>query len=319
MLERQVSLEKDLIDFNVKAVNSGENEICEYSMAWSNEYPYEIYHTTLSPVSEIIPLIEKCEQVVPETSVPETSVNEISEQNVPEEETRKYNDRARQRKARLSNKVADDIYKNIGKLPLEEQVSVLEAALKKLHLYDHINKQKIKNKRVTGRQMTSFEIRKKVWTFLHNRATPSTITSRPSKLRVDDKPKIQTNLDFVDTCSVITQRNCFFYESNWFVVQETLHNLYNEYINNFSVQHVSFGTFYSLKPFYIRHVTEKDIEMCVCKKHLHARWGINGLIELAKLQGIHIDFDCYAGFFNFISRKCKTGECTYLGAAPQIN
>ena len=291
-MERQVSLEKDLIDFNVKAVNSGENEICEYSMAWSNEYPYEIYHTTLSPVSEIIPPIEKCEQVVPETSVPEISVNEISEQNVPEEETRKYNDRARQRKARLSNKVVDDIYKNIGKLPLEEQESVLEAALKKLHLYDHINKQKIKNKRVTGRQMTSLEIRKKVWTFWHNRATPSTITSQPSKLRVDDKPKIQTNLDFVDTCSVITQRNCFFYESNWFVVQETLHNLYNEYINNFSDQHVSFGTFYSLKPFYIRHVTEKDIEMCVCKKHLHARWGINGLIELAKLQGIHIDFDC---------------------------
>ena len=33
---------------------------------------------------------------------------------------------------------------------------------------------------------------------------------------------------------------------------------------------VSFGTFHALKPFYIWFATAKDIEMCVCKKHLHA-------------------------------------------------
>ena len=45
---------------------------------------------------------------------------------------------------------------------------------------------------------------------------------------------------------------------------------------------VDYRTFLALKPFYIRPVKKCDIEMCCCKKDLHARWSINFLLEYAK-------------------------------------
>ena len=225
---------------------------------------------------------------------PSQSSKDDSQQTVPED-IRRY-DRARQRKARLSNKVADDIHDSIGNLPL----------------YQRLQSNKGNNTKKIGRPMTPLESRKIVWIFWHSKATPSTLTSQTGKLCVKGKPKLHKNLEFVDTVNIIKQRNHFFYESIWFVVQSTLHTLYNEFINIYPDHRVSFGTFYGLKPFYMRNVTEKDIEMCVCKKHLHACWAIQALLANANQQNMHVEFEDYDGFFSLITEECNAGEFTYL-------
>ena len=51
---------------------------------------------------------------------------------------------------------------------------------------------------------------------------------------------------------------------------------------------MSYGSFLALKPFYIRSATTKDLEMCCCKKHLHARWSIVALIECCNKQNLNL-------------------------------
>lgn len=55
-----------------------------------------------------------------------------------------------------------------------------------------------------------------------------------------------------------------------------------------TMNHQPLGTSMELKPFYIRSATVNDIEMCCYKKHLHARWSINMLIDCAKEQNLDL-------------------------------
>ena len=95
-----------------------------------------------------------------------------------------------------------------------------------------------------------------------------------------------------------------------------LHVTYKELYQKFIVSHpgnyVSTGTFFSLKPFYIRTETEQDIEMCCCITHLHARWSICALIESAEKQKINISFSDYITFFEVLTRDCEPGSYTYI-------
>ena len=52
---------------------------------------------------------------------------------------------------------------------------------------------------------------------------------------------------------------------------------------------VSLGTLLALKLFYVRSATTKDIEMCCCKKHLHAYWSIQALIQCATKQQVNLN------------------------------
>ena len=115
-----------------------------------------------------------------------------------------------------------------------------------------------------------------------------TITSQPAKLRVPDKRYIQADLVFLDTVTIISQRNKDFCESNWTVTTKTYKQLFNEYLSSNNESTVSLGMIMALKPFYIRSATSNDIEMCCCKKHLHARWSINALIDCAKEQNLDL-------------------------------
>ena len=69
-----------------------------------------------------------------------------------------------------------------------------------------------------------------------------------------------------------------------------------------------------LKPFYIRHVTQKDLEMCVCKHHLHARWAVDALVTNARQQGISLfEINDYTSFHQYLTSDCPNGELTYIG------
>jgi hypothetical protein len=53
-------------------------------------------------------------------------------------------------------------------------------------------------------------------------------------------------------------------------------------------EYVSYSSFFAIKPFYIRTPTERDMEMCVCKSHLHARYAIASLSKCATEQNIEL-------------------------------
>jgi hypothetical protein len=184
----------------------------------------------------------------------------------------------RKRKSRISKDLSSFI-EEMG-LSQEDSVDAITLALKNLGLLEAFKYMRKPSK--AGRKLTPIETRKAVWNFWHSKAICSTLTSRPAKLKVDQKTHIQSGLDFVDSVNIITQRGRKFYESNWMITIKTLKQLFCEYLEDHIDMQVSWGTFLALRLFYIRSATTSDIEMCCCKKHLHARWSINALIDCAK-------------------------------------
>ena len=142
--------------------------------------------------------------------------------------------------------------------------------------------------------MTPFATHLAVWKYWHSLVAASTLTSRPAKERMSFKPKIQTGFNVI-VC---------FMESIWHIVNETFKCLYMKYSSEKPDSPVSYGTFLKLKPFYVRSVTTKYVEICCCKKHLHARWGVSALLQLCKQQRFEPSFTDYYSLFNAISSSC---------------
>lgn len=218
--------------------------------------------------------------------------------------------KTRKRKSRL----ADDLAAFIEGLDLSEDdtVDVVALSLKKLSLLDQFSFSRKPTR--AGRRSTSIEERRNVWEFWHKNSVQSTITSRPAKLKVCDKSKIQTDLEFVDTVTVIQQRNRPFYLNHWYITTLTFKELYQRYITS-ADNKVSLGTFIALKPFYVRSATTKDIEVCCCKTHLHARWSIKALVSCCREQNMTIDsgdVTSYDSFFQFVTKDCQSDETTYI-------
>ena len=82
---------------------------------------------------------------------------------------------------------------------------------------------------------------------------------------------------FKESVIVTKSRNIEYFTSKWFVTHKSVRELYNKYTTSHPDLPVSLGSFLTLKPFYIRQTTTKDIEMCVCKSHLHARWSVKAV------------------------------------------
>ena len=173
-----------------------------------------------------------------------------------------------------------------------------------------------------GRPMTPFHIRKAAWDFWHNtdKITESTLTTRPPHLRVTARPNIQSGLSFDKVpVSIVPIRNTEFYEAQWRIHSGTLHDLYNTYLSENTTEHVSWGSFLELKPFYVRTVTARDVEMCCCKLHLLARWSVKSLVKACTDQEIDIgSIDSYDAFFEAITSSCLKDALAYIdwGCTP---
>ena len=135
---------------------------------------------------------------------------------------------------------------------------------------------------------------------LAQKNTPFKITSRPAKLKLTNKPRIQTSIDFVDTVRTIQLRKVSFYENIWSITNETVKVLYHKFLNENPGIKISYGTFLALKPFYVRPPTTKDLEMRCCKKHLHARWVIKTMIENCEKQ--MIDLGLINDYYTFLKK-----------------
>lgn len=219
----------------------------------------------------------------------------------------------RKRKSYVANEITEAIVSACGHLPLGDQVEAIQLSLSNLGLLKELiefNRKPTK----AGRKLTPLEVRRVVWNFWHSseNTSESTLTSRPAKIRVENKPHIQVGLTFADTVEIITQRNHNFYQGQWKIINLTCKELYSKYLKANPDNYVSWGTFTSLRPFYVRSATTKDIEVCCCKLHLHARWSIKSLIQCCKKQNIDLDFTDYQTFFEFLTRDCEKDENAYV-------
>ena len=162
----------------------------------------------------------------------------------------------RQRKSRLV-KEQTDLIQSWNLMYKEDIVQVLIKTAKTLNMYRNlenaVNGLSNDNLRNSGgRPLTPFRIRKHIWDYYHANSTPSTLTSRPASLRVSERGKIQMGLDFVDTKVIVSKRNVDFYENNWMMLHKTYLELYLSYISEYPMNRVSKGTFFALRPFFIR-------------------------------------------------------------------
>ena len=87
----------------------------------------------------------------------------------------------------------------------DEKLSVLTLSMKQLDLQKKM-KSMFSKPTKSGRKAIDITIRQSVWQFWHDHSSPSTITSRPAKLKLSDKAKIQTSLSFLDSTSIITNK-----------------------------------------------------------------------------------------------------------------
>ena len=124
--------------------------------------------------------------------------------------------------------------------------------MKKLDLVDSFFNTKKLTK--AGRKLTSFET--------SNESTTSTLMSRPAKLKISDKIKIQCNLEFVGTVYIVkNKRDIVFYENPWRFTTAPIKCLYTKFLETNIEENVSYETFLALKPFYIIGPTTSDIEV----------------------------------------------------------
>ena len=131
-----------------------------------------------------------------------------------------------------------------------------------------------------------------------------------SKCKYKENDKLECG-----TCKTVFTRE--FYESMWRLTHHPYRVLHEKYLALHSREAISYGTFIALKPFYVRTVKTRDIEICCCKVHLHARTSIQSLISLlSKYCKMPTEFNDYYSFFSFLTRTARKKSIhTFLGAA----
>lgn len=173
--------------------------------------------------------------------------------------------KTRYRKWYIASKIAKTIKENTAHLSLPNTVETIKHSLQQLGLLNHIAMPSMKN----SSKKTSHDTKLAVWNFWHsaNCSTESTLTSRPAKLRFENRPAIQSSLLFVDTVKIERQRGVQFFVNPWKIINKTIRELLNEYNKANPMRIVSQGVFHALKPFYIRSATTKDLQVFVDKKY----------------------------------------------------
>ena len=86
------------------------------------------------------------------------------------------------------------------------------------------------------------------------------------------------------------KRGTSFYQSTWQTTTKPYKEIFLEFVAENSDNPIGYGSFIALKPFYVRPISKRDIEMCCCKDHLHARWSVKALIDNAEKQKVVLPF-----------------------------
>ena len=128
----------------------------------------------------------------------------------------------RERKSRLAEDIADFI--NNMDLNETDQVDVINLALKKLSILD--NFRCIRRPTLAGRKLLPFDTRETVWKFWHDNTFESTNSNQTLKLRANEKPRVQSGLDFASSVIIVQQRNRSFYQCIHRIAERPFKELY---------------------------------------------------------------------------------------------
>ena len=110
-------------------------------------------------------------------------------------------------------------FEQLGITEKPHQEDVIERLVQRLELTDVFDKKKPTK---SGRKMTSLETRQVIWKFWNDKSTHSTLMTRPVRLKVSDKGKIQTCLDLVSMVNIVSnKRGISFYENPWRITEIT--------------------------------------------------------------------------------------------------
>ena len=210
--------------------------------------------------------------------------------------------RSYKRKTTLVTDISDLL--NGSNLQKHEISWVLENCAPKLGILDANTSKENKG----GMALTKYETRKRVWDFRHQHSFPSTNTTKTARIYCKSVPSLQKDLDFVDSVSKLKKRKIEQYENLCHTTEKPYQSLCNKYNTENFLTPVSYGTFLALKPFYIKPAGVKDIEVCVCKIHLHMRNCVKALVQLPSKLNIPQHFSGYKSFFEFLSQNCPTTE-----------
>lgn len=150
-----------------------------------------------------------------------------------------------------------------------------------------------------------------VWKYWHEVSTLSTNTNDVATIRVEQKPCAQLGLSYDNEVTQIDIRGISHFRHTWKTVVKSYYELYTSFEETHTCK-ISYGQFFSLKPFYVRHASTKDLVMCCCKIHLHARWSINAMITLLSKQQIDFPVHNYNSFFTYLYEKCDKDNDAYI-------
>ena len=150
------------------------------------------------------------------------------------------------------------------------------------------------------------------WEFWHHVSDESTLTTVLARLRVTERPVVQEDLPFHGDVQKVLIRNREFFKHQWSTYSVPVVELYQKYCRENPDKRLSLGKFISLRPFCIRTVSHKDIEMCCCKLHLHMRWSVNALLKIASKMEITLPFTNYTSFFQLLYANCDNIDNTYI-------
>ena len=239
------------------------------------------------------------------TVTPATPKRRTAENSTPVTLTPK----TRQRKRYMASKITKSIRTLTKGLPKEDVVELVQLSLKQQEL-----ELKDMPKRKNDQKRLAFTKKEAIWNFWHSVqcTSDSSLTFRPAKLRISHRPAIQGSLPFHHAHKVIKQRGKSFFESQWKVTTETYVKLHRKYNAEHPNLAVSYGAFVQLRPFYVRSATTKDLHVCCCKTHLHAKWVVTSLIKLCEKQNIQCSFNDYNSFFKQLATDCKKDARTYV-------
>lgn len=209
------------------------------------------------------------------------------------------------RKRRQLNKVSDDICEMIHSehVDISDHAEIIKLVIKKLEL----KQANLMNKQRSLGLYSDLDKRTSCWEFWHSVTTPSTLTSRPALLKVGTRPRIQCDLEFPSPGveQVTNKRGVRSYQACWRIVEQPYLSLYHMYKSKHHENFLSYGSFLSLKPFYVRQADNKDREMCLCKVHLKARSSIECLLQNMDQQGYsHPEVTDYDSFFKYLYNNC---------------
>ena len=190
---------------------------------------------------------------------------------------------------RAYTETADLIKYWLGKLKPEYHGEFITKSLDTAGASNLVTTTPIKKPR--GIRRTSHYVINWIWKYWKDNATVSNMsTSRPATLPVAtfEKDPLLSRVNIANENFVkhTMQRGATRYEHSYMVQSDMDLVIFKNFIAQHSLT-IGRSTFRKLKPFYIRHCKEGDIESCCCIYHVNFRNGVEALSKFFK--------DCFQG------------------------